>query len=380
MEIPQPKKFSVNNFWENIIEERRYLGQYYALLRKGFMDVLYACVPGSGNPWNKINQLVMEYRMGKEIGDMVSEANRVLVTFTSMSRKKGLDKDGKQIPVPDSELIEGGLDMAMFKKCLLQISRFMGKIYDKLVPDEVLEFCGNPTDNNRTPKIDISALNKYDLAQNSFSNRFLCAIVVDNSLNMAMSGQMENVKTCFDNLVAEMLRSEDVERSAQLYVVTTGNGPKEVSGFTSIGLQDGLIEGGQFEAFGANRMADTIDAALDAIEAQCRELDSRSIGYWKPWLIILSNGRWLPRKNENMPEVIERLRKLNMNKVKAYVCAMPDISDENFENLKSLTGSADKLTNVAGFFRDVFASMCRNISFSSPGGEQIDIVHKEGIR
>lgn len=380
MEIPQPKKFSVNNFWENIVVERKFLGQYYALLRKGFMNVLYTCVPGDGNPWNKINELVTNHKMGSVISNMVSEANRVLVTFNAMSRKKGLDKDGKQIPVPDSELIESGLDMPMFKKCLLQISRFMGKIYGKPVPDEVLEFCGNPTEIDRPPKIDISALNKYDLAQNSFSNRFLCAIVVDNSLSMAMSGQMEHVKTCFDNLVAEMLRSEDVERSAQLYVVTTGNGPREVSGFTSIGLQDGLIEGGQFEAFGVNRMADTINAAIDAIEEQCKELKKRSIQYWTPWLIILSNGRWLPRKNENMPRVVERLRKLNLTDLKTYVCAMPGVSDENFENLKSLTGSADKLTNVAGFFRDIYASLSIGISFSSPGGEQIDMVHKEGIR
>lgn len=379
MEPQQTKKFSVNNFWENIVEEKKYLGQYYALLRKSFNDVLYACVPGPGNLWTKINQLVMEYRMGKEIGNMVREANRVIVTFNSMSRKKGVDKDGKQIPLTDSELTEGGLSMETFKRCLLQVSRFMGKIYDKSVPDEVLDFCGD--DEIPGPKgPDIGALNKQDLINNSFSPRFLCAIVVDNSLSMAVTGQMDRVKASFDNLVDEMLRSDDVERSAQLYVVTTGNGPKEVSGFASIGLQDGLIESGSFEAFGVNKMADTLNAAIDAIEAQCRELDERGIQFWTPWLIVLSNGRWLERKNENMPDVIARLRRKHSTELKTYVCAMPGISDESIKNLEILTGSAQRLTDVEGFFKDVFASMNHGISSSSPGGEEIEMVHKEGIR
>jgi|GEM_PF-5410404 len=374
-------QFKPNLFWDNIMQPKKFLGQSFAELRRGFQAALATLapdVPVFEPNRKKLKSIEERIHPGTQFLDIAYNANATLVKFNNLRYKK---KEQNVNFVTDAELEEAGLTMEVYKKTLLQVSRFIARIYDMSVPDEVIRYCGEVCVNGPgIPAEELERISLKHLRNNIGMDLFPCAIVVDNAIYMSQSDQMENLTDGLNKLLEEIMRDKHLRQRMQLFIVTTGKGPQDVFPFDNVANQIGYLESYSFKPFGPNMMAATLERAMEALDRRRAEIVESGSRYFTPWMIVLSNGQWLESKNANLPEVAARLREMDAKgRIHLYVRSLSPVGDKQMENLHMLSDDVAQLTDVSGFFKDVYDSL-RSSTNSSAGGEKVPLVNRFGFQ
>ncbi|MDE5727681.1 MAG: hypothetical protein K2L26_06180 [Duncaniella sp.] len=374
-------QFKPNLFWDNILQPKKYLGQAFAELKRGYQAALITIapdVPAIEPNRKKLKSIEERMRLEPEFISMAYDANATLVKFTNLRYKK---KEQNVNFLTDAELEEAGLTEEVYKKTLLQVSRFIARIYDMSVPEQVIEYCrGIALAGPAIPAEELERISLKHLRDNIGMDLFPCVIVVDNAIYMSQSDQMENLTDGLNRLFEEIMRDKHLRQRMQLFIVTTGKGPVDVFPFDNVANQIGYLESCTFKPFGPNMMADSLERALEALEKRRAEIVESGSRYFTPWMIVLSNGQWLESKNAGLPGVASRLREMDARgKIHLYVRSLSPVGKKQMDNLRVLSDNVAQLTDVSGFFRDVYDSL-RSSTNSSAGGEKVPLVNRFGFQ
>ena len=224
---------------------------------------------------------------------------------------------------------------------------------------------------------DIEKLSLFDLADNPTS-RFPTIIIIDNSLYMGEGNILEELHRGLKGLFQEINDSKTLSGAIELYIATCGGGPNEIVNFATIERQEKILSNMTLRPYGRCMMGATINMALDKLEERINLMKNGEIdvAYYCPWMIILSNGKFVD--TEELDIAYSRINALKQNRdIQVYPIGLTPSA--NLNTLKKLDETeASILTSVNGFFSDVFVSL--NMSESStPGGERVSLVHKQGF-
>lgn len=374
-------QFKPNLFWDSILQPKKYRGQSFAELKRGYQTALTELapdVPATEPSRKKLQSIEERMHPGGQFVSMAYNANATLVKFTTLRYKK---KELNVNFLTDKELDEAGLTDKVYRKTLLQVSRFIAHIYDMSVPAQVIQYCGDVAEEGSgIPTAELERISLQHLRDNIGMDLFPCAIVVDNAIYMSQSGQMENLTEGLNTLLEQINRDKHLRQRMQLFIVTTGKGPRDVSPFDNVANQMGNLESFSFRPFGPNMMAATLERAMEALDRRRAEIVEAGSRYFTPWLIVLSNGQWLDSMNPGLSDVAARLRELDAKgKIHLYVRTLSPVGEKQMENLRMLSDSVAQLTDVNGFFLDVYDSLHSSTN-SSAGGEKVPLVNRRGFQ
>lgn len=307
--------------------------------------------------------------------DSITEFRKLRTQLDKFGRLRWAN-DGKI--VSDKDLQSEGFDEESYLYILWRISQFIVWAYEGLViPESIEKKCEEVRKHIVDPDLlvlqaELEKISEQDLADNP-GNRFPCIIIIDNGLNMnnyLRSLEDEGLASLFDEIYA----TQTLAASMELYVATCGGGVHEYVTFATIDRQKPLLDAIQLTPFGLSRMGETICNALDKLQERIRLMRTPDYGvsYFKPWLIILSNGKF---KDPRMEEAYQRVKQMQANR-ELYVLPIGISKQANMENLKRLSPNAFFLedTSLQGLFKDVFSSLKKS-QFSQPGGDDIEFVH-----
>jgi uncharacterized protein YegL len=130
-----------------------------------------------------------------------------------------------------------------------------------------------------------------DLASNP-DPRCPVVLVLDSStsMNEVLEGQTETslaaLNSGLDVLVTELNRDPLAKRRVELSVVSFGS---EVTPATAFNTVDKIVLPTLVPS-GATSLGGAVEVALDAIEARKREYKSNGIDYYKPWVLLITDG------------------------------------------------------------------------------------------
>ena len=205
-------------------------------------------------------------------------------------------------------------------------------------------------------------LNKYMNAfQNTSRNkslRIMIAICVDSSQSMQASVEQINkgILTFLDRLAA----NNTARNAAELCVVSFGNEIKDVCEFGSVtdAIQTLKRQGGIKARGSDTRMADGILHTLALIDQRTEDFTSIGVSYYKPWLLIISDGDASdPPKIQEKAE-IEVRKRLRDGRIRTKCLSM----GEGSSSLKNYTddGEVSKLEDLGVV--DFFEMLSRSVS------------------
>lgn len=278
----------------------------------------------------------------------------------------------------DTDMQNEGFDENVYLEILWRMSQFIVWAYEGLViPEKIERMCEEVIDPIVDPDLvilqaELEKLSEQDLADNP-GNRFPCIILIDNGLNMnSYLKQLgdEGLAPLFDEIYA----TQTLAVSIELYIATCGGGFTEKVAFATIDRQMPILDALELNPYGLSRMGEAICHTLDKLQERISLMRNPDYGvsYFKPWLIVLSNGKF---KDPLMEEAYRRVKQLQDDR-ELYVLPIGISKQANMENLRKLSPSAFYLedTSLQGLFKDVFTSLKKS-QYSQPGGDDIEFVH-----
>lgn len=382
------QNFRPNVFWLNIIERKKHLNQYFSELYRCFGEMLHSLLPEelANRPQDKTKRKDLITFIGRDKGlglghetlKCAREVNKTLNLYCY--KRKEYCRINETNVYPDDVLVAEGFSEDVFKRCLLKMSWFICDAYRMKIPGEVSNFCeGVSEKDDNIPMSEIQRISEEYVRNNYARYYFPFVVVIDNALYMANSGQLNKMKEAFHNLYDEIFRDDSLKDQMQMSLTLTGNGPRDIIGFDSVTNQIAAIEDCSFEPFGQNMMAATINSALDALEERLGLIMDTGSQYYKPWVLILSNGYWLNKYNGNIEEVAKRLRYLDdQDLIDLKVLSVSNVTEDQKRNLRLLSPDAGLAGDMSGFFKDVFSSLQRS-KYSSPANDDVDLPGRKGF-
>jgi uncharacterized protein YegL len=208
----------------------------------------------------------------------------------------------------------------------------------------------------------ISLNDPDDLIDNP-SPRCSCMLVLDTSGSMAGSPIAElnaGVQTFIKSVKDDDLASYSVE----LGVITAGGVVVEVSPFTAVSGIQGFKT---LIATGTTPLGEAVELALQRIETRKNEYKQAGISYYKPWLVIISDGaptdRWqeAARKAKDLSES-RRLVSLPVGVKQADMAILEQFSHRGAKKMSGLK------------FRELFNWLSASMARVSASNSTSDLV------
>ena len=383
---------NVRYFWDNL-DMKKDLSARYSFICRFFHLMLLDLSKNSGivnGPRAKANRInwILQHNPngfpGDELQKQIMSARVKLANFSRLNyvadknEGKAGDKktDNEERRATNDELIEYGLDERTFVAVLEAVSHFCAWAYNLEIPPRIQEILSSmESDENAAgegiPQSELDDVSVDDMANKAY--RFPFIIIIDNSISMGEIGRLEKLQQGLNDLYGKIEMSSILRSRVELYVATCGGGANEIVNFAMIDRQMVPLNQLILSPFGACKMASTIDMALDRLKVRLDMYSdaSHDIRYFRPWMLILSDGKF----KEDMSKVIDRINK-DFSKLQVYVRGLS--GKANMDNLRLLDPHAAILNSLDGFFKDVFVSLKR-IQTSIPGGERIHLINQQGF-
>ena len=363
-------------FWDNI-DMGKTLFKRLSFLSIKFDQIIKdlsanaAIANGAGAKVNRINWILQNNANGYpgiETQRDVLSARKYIATFSSLN----FEASKQNRFVSTNELETHGFTDASFITALRQVSTFIAWAYNLEIPDRIKQIIESIHDDPKEIPADERIVTEDDLANNR-SYRFPFIIIIDNSLSMGEGNTLERLQQGLTNLFHEISKSAELSRKMELFVATCGGEAKEIVGFAMIDRQEQQLDSLLLRPFGACKMADTIQMALDKLKERLDTLrkPSYDISFYEPWMLILSDGKF----KGDMPAAIQRI-KTDFPMLQVYARGISPAA--RMEALKTLDSKATTLGNMEGFFKDVFNSL-EKLRYSDPGGERVHLVQEQSF-
>lgn len=204
-----------------------------------------------------------------------------------------------------------------------------------------------------------------DLAENP-DPRCPVVLVLDASSSMAQAlpGESETplqaLNAGLDVLVSELRRDPLARRRVELSVVSFGT---QVSPATEFGTVEHVVLP-TLEPSGLTSMGQALEVALDALEARKREYKSAGVEYYRPWILLVTDGL----ATDELSTAAERLKQAEAAKRLAFFAV--GVEGADFEQLATLSEARQPLKLKGINFSELFVWLSASqsaVSASTPG-------------
>lgn len=193
----------------------------------------------------------------------------------------------------------------------------------------------------------MNELDLVEFAENPES-RCACVLLLDTSGSMSgprIAALNEGLCTFQQNLRGDALASRRVE----VAVISFNNDVQVVQDF---------ITADQFQpptlsAAGLTHTGSALNAALDLIEARKATYKSAGISYYRPWLLLITDGEPAGESDDVLARAIQRLGEAQQTKRVAFFAV--GVAGANMGRLKDITGPQRDPVKLAGLrFNELF--------------------------
>lgn len=327
---------------------------------------------GPGERANRINWIANHHAKGFPGSNTLKEIHEARIMLGKFITFSYNTKENNGF-VTEKDLEELNLDENAFADLLRKISSFFAWVYDLQIPDHIRGLYEEKSskENDEIPAYELEKVTDDDLNKNK-SYRFNFITIIDNSISMGENHLLEKLQQNLTTLEHEINRSTELSRRVELYMATCGGGPTEIVDFAMIERQILSLDQLILRPYGRCCMAATINKALDKLQIRLDKLNDPKcdIKYYRPWMLILTNGNF----KDDMKETMARIKR-DFGFIQIYARGLSP--DANMDNLRTLDPNAAILDSLDGFFKDVFVSL-RRVKYSIPGGERIHLVNQSG--
>ena len=212
---------------------------------------------------------------------------------------------------------------------------------------------------------------QLDLIENPES-RIACIIVID--VSGSMSGQpIEEVNSGLINFGQYIEQEELTALRADISIIAFNHEHQVVREFG----QHVDFSKSQLKASGGTRMAPPIDAALDMIDARKQQYRNAGIPYYRPIIMLITDGRPEHDTTNQMDAVAKRIKEAERNKNVTFFPIGTESADmEELAKLSNLPPKTLKGTN----FIELFQWLSNSISAISQSqmGDEVELPSTEG--
>lgn len=308
---------------------------------------------------------------GRDLSDNVYDAKKTCSLFSSIQTLAYTAK--KKVEPEDLE--KNGLNEQKYLRTLRQISEFMAWGYNQQVPEEIQQLYSTVENLALAiPEEELARLSMEDLSNNTTA-RFPVLFIIDNNICMGEDDSLLKLEQGLNDLFEEIRSNRSLSWAVELCIYTCGGKPKQIVNFGTIDRQETLLDQMEILPFGVCKMGEAIIQSLDKLEERLLQMSDSEVAvdWYRPWLIILSNGKFVG----DMTGAINCLNEMKKKReLQVYVRAIN--SKANMEQLSLLSEDTEMLTSVNGFFADVFKSLQMS-SYSIPGGERVHLENEKGF-
>lgn len=194
-----------------------------------------------------------------------------------------------------------------------------------------------------------------------------CPVVLvldcSDSMMQPMPGEsktpMEALNSGLDVLVSELHRDPLAKRRVELSVVTFGSHVNPATPFATV--KNVVLP--ELDTIGITSMGAAVNEALDAIEQRKQKYKETGTSYFKPWVMLITDG--LP--TDDITEAVERVRAMEERGAVSFFAVGVEGSDQEVLDRFSAKGSL-KLDGLK--FNELFQWLSASqaaVSASTPG-------------
>lgn len=208
-----------------------------------------------------------------------------------------------------------------------------------------------------------------DLASNP-DPRCPVVLVLDasSSMNEILPGENETalaaLNSGLDVLISELHKDPLAKRRVEISVVTFGS---EVTPATPFATVENLVLPTLVPS-GATSMGKALDVALEALEARKREYKSAGIEYFKPWVLLITDG--LP--TDEISEVSQKVKDAEKNNKLSFFAV--GVEGADLERLATIGEARQPLKLKGVNFGELFVWLSASqsaVSASNPGDKVV---------
>ena len=178
---------------------------------------------------------------------------------------------------------------------------------EEQVPADVVEFVDNP------------------------EPRCACVLLLDKSLSMSDNGAIDALNDGIRTFKTELEKDTLASLRVEVAIVTFGGGVELVQDFVTV---DGFDPPALKADGGATQMAGGIQMALDIVEGRKQQYKKTGIGYYRPWIFMITDGEPTGETEEMVRDASERLAK--EEKGRAVVFFAVGVEGANMELLRQM--------------------------------------------
>lgn len=204
--------------------------------------------------------------------------------------------------------------------------------------------------------------------------RVACVLLLDTSGSMA-GDPINELNHGLQEFATNILEDPMARKRTEVMVISFGGVVKNVTGFVE--AQD--FKPPVLTAGGPTPLGDALLVALDALEGQKSAYREAGIEYFRPWLIIMTDGG--PTDPPDVvSDAVKRLRAAQENKrLTVFPIGVGNRTDMEFLGQLSIERPAAPMTDVTSFskfFQWLSASMSRISVSSSHGSDDSNVARK----
>ena len=209
-----------------------------------------------------------------------------------------------------------------------------------------------PDTNQSTNEMEQFRLKAEDFANNTATRISVC-IVIDTSYSM-IGEKLNAVNEGISRFIKECMANPFARNAVDLNIIACGNSePEEVQPFANVkDVKFIPLKAGINTPLGAS-----VELALDNITAQRRRYGEYGISSYKPWLIIMSDGR----STDNVDEAAAEVKELVGSNRLRVCCINMNTSDKaSAEDLIKFSPDGEAGTIDAMTIKDFFSDLSRS--------------------
>lgn len=185
--------------------------------------------------------------------------------------------------------------------------------------------------------------------------RQACMVLADTS--GSMEGVISSLNRGIEALVNSIKKDDLVSSRVELGLISFATEAK-----VEIPLNEGqYVTSSNLTASGSTNMAAAINTALDILEARKKEYKEIGLDYFRPWIMIISDGA---PNEDGFKQAVSRLHSLEIQK-KIVVFAIGVGSGANMSVLNNLSVNRQAVALDGLKFRELFEWLSASLSSSS---------------
>ncbi|WP_256843044.1 vWA domain-containing protein [Ornithinimicrobium cryptoxanthini] len=204
---------------------------------------------------------------------------------------------------------------------------------------------------------------KYEIVpfnEDNLQPRVACALLLDTSSSMAKrekgaTAPIDELNDGYEKFRGYLIEDDLASRRAEVAVVQFDSSAR-----VAVPMQEGrTLPQHTFSASGSTSMGAAINKALDLIEARKAEYKEHGVEYYRPWIVVLSDGG--PTDLDVFEPAVERLTEVQ-NRKGVTVFPIGIGSSANMDALGRLSTQRNALPLAAVNFSAFFEWLSRTMS------------------